>query len=109
MLVIKATDTFGKRAAKLLTQTEQERLVAFLAANPEAGDVIAGSGGVRKLRWGMAGQGKRGGARVLHLFLRHRGTLWLVDIYSKREKADLSAGDLRLVRLVADAIKGAPA
>ena len=56
----------------------------------------------------MAGQGKRGGARVLHLFLKHRGTLWLVDITSKREKADLSAGDLRQIRLVAEAIKSAP-
>jgi hypothetical protein len=57
------------------------------------------------LRWGVAAQGKRGGARVLHLFLRHKDQLWLLDIYGKREKADLSRADVKALRAVVDEIK----
>lgn len=104
---IKLTEIWRKRASRLLSDTEQMALMDFLAANPEAGDIVAGTGGVRKLRWGLAEQGKRGGARVLHLFLRHVDTLWLLDIYGKREKADLSAADVQKVRTLVDAIKRA--
>jgi len=107
MPVVKATETFRKRAARLLTDAECAALAEFLAAHPDSGDVVAGTGGVRKLRWGMAGQGKRGGARVLHLFLMHRDTLWLLDIYGKREKADLSRADVKAVRTLVSAIKRA--
>lgn len=51
---IKATDTFRERASRLLATAEREALYAFLADNPAAGDIIGGTGGVRKLRWGMA-------------------------------------------------------
>jgi len=76
-----------------------------VAANPEAGDVVPGTGGLRKLRWGMAGQGKRGGARVLQLYLKHRSTVWLLDVYGKREKADLSPADKKAIKKVVAAIK----
>jgi hypothetical protein len=105
MPVINATATWGKRADRLLTQIEQDALVAFVGANPEIGDIVAGTGGVRKLRWGMAGQGKRGGVRVLHLFLRHKDTLWLLDIYAKREKSDLGTADIKNLRALVETIK----
>lgn len=108
MPVIKTTEIWRKRAARLLTEAEREALARFLDANPEAGDLVAGTGGVRKLRWGMAGRGKRGGARVLHLYLRHRDTLWLLDIYGKREKADLGTADVKAIRAMVDAIKRTP-
>jgi hypothetical protein len=53
----------------------------------------------------MAGQGKRGGSRVLHLYLRHHAAVWLLDIYAKREKANLSPDDIKAIRKVVKAIK----
>ncbi|MBM3555493.1 MAG: addiction module toxin RelE [Alphaproteobacteria bacterium] len=105
MLRIKATAVFDRRARRLLSEDERVDLIAFIGANPEAGDVIPGSGGVRKLRWGMAGGGKRGGARVLQLYLRHAGSLWLLDIYAKREKSDLSRADLKALRQIVTLVK----
>lgn len=60
---------------------------------------------MRKLRWGMGGQGKRGGLRVLHLFLKHKDTVWLLDVYAKRDKLDLSPKDVRALGAWVDAIK----
>lgn len=65
------TKLFTKLVQQYLTDDGYARLQQLLIANPEAGDVIPGSGGVRKLRWGMAGRGKRGGLRVIY-FLRLR-------------------------------------
>ncbi|MBI4967249.1 MAG: type II toxin-antitoxin system RelE/ParE family toxin [Rhodospirillales bacterium] len=102
---LKATRTYLKRAKRLLDAAALDALHDFVAANPEAGDIVAGTGGVRKLRWGLAGQGKRGGVRVIHLYLGHRETIWLLDIYAKREQADLSPDDVKAIRRVVAAIK----
>jgi hypothetical protein len=99
------TRIYARRIERLLTYDGQDALVRFVAANPEAGDIVAGTGGVRKLRWGIGGQGKRGGLRVLHLYLRHKDTLWLVDVYAKHDKPDLSPKDVKDVRAWAEAIK----
>jgi hypothetical protein len=107
MLRVKVTSVFARRAARLLDEAERASLIRFVAENPLAGDVVGGTGGVRKLRWAVAGQGKRGGARALHLYLRHRDTVWLLDIYSKREKADLSPADIEEVHDLVTAIKRA--
>lgn len=107
MATVKTTATFDRRAARLLGEMAVAELSAYLAAHPEAGDVVAGTGGVRKVRWALPGRGKRGGARALHLHLRHKDTLWLLDLYAKSEKADLSAADLKAVRAVVAAIKAA--
>ncbi|MBI3706333.1 MAG: type II toxin-antitoxin system RelE/ParE family toxin [Proteobacteria bacterium] len=107
MLRVKVTSVFSWRAARLLNEAEQTALIDFVAKNPEAGDVVGGTGGVRKVRWAMAGQGKRGGARALHLYLRHRDTVWLLDIYSKREKADLSPADIEEIHDLVTTIKRA--
>ena len=81
--------------------------MSFVASYPDAGDIVAGTGGVRKLRWGMRGGGKHGGARVLHLYLKNRTTVWLLDIYSKREKLDLSPSDVAAIKLAVMTIKNA--
>ena len=59
------TPEFVGRIEKLMPGVEREKLIGFLAANPEAGDLISGTGGVRKLRWVLEGRGKRGGARII--------------------------------------------
>ena len=107
MVTVKATGWYARRAERLLSEAERTALHTFLAEHPDAGDIVAGTGGVRKLRWRMPGRGRRGGARVLQLYLRHRDTVWLLDIYSKRAKADLSPDDVKAVRRVVGAIKRA--
>jgi hypothetical protein len=66
------------------------RVSFFPGANPEAGDLIPETGGVRKLRWGLAGRGKRGGARVIYYYHGERLPLFLLTAYAKNEKANFS-------------------
>jgi len=63
------TPIFSRRADALLTRDERAELITTLASNPMAGDVIPGTGGVRKLRFGAGGRGKRGGVRVIYYVL----------------------------------------
>ncbi len=67
-MTVVETGRFLKDADRLIPEPDRARLVEFIAANPEAGDVIPETGGPRKLRWALAGGGKRGGARVIYLF-----------------------------------------
>lgn len=67
-MTVMETQEFLRKANPLMSETEREELVAFRAAHPEAGGVVADTGGVRKVRWGLAGRGKRGGARVIYYY-----------------------------------------
>lgn len=83
-----------KQAGKLLTSEQMDEIVELLAANPEAGDVIAGTGGCRKLRYAsVAGKGKSGGARVIHLYVTTGQKVHLLDIYGKGEKGNLTKAE----------------
>jgi hypothetical protein len=76
------TATFQRYAAEVWTEAEREEFVNFIAAKPEAGDLIRGSGGCRKVRWATAGKGKSGGARVIY-FNADDSTIWLLIVYKK--------------------------
>lgn len=93
LVTVVETPEFINRANKLMTDENREELVAFLAANPTAGDLIPGTGGVRKLRWKLEGRGKRGGARVIHFFHSAAIPLFLLTAFAKNERADLSEAD----------------
>jgi len=66
MLTVVETPTFTADAKHIWTEGERGAFCSWLAANPEAGDVIPGSGGCRKVRWAASGRGKRGGARIIY-------------------------------------------
>jgi hypothetical protein len=66
-LTVAQTSVFQKHAAKIWSDDELDQFVNWIALNPLAGDVIPGSGGIRKVRWAASGRGKRGGARVIYL------------------------------------------
>ena len=72
---------------------ERAALVDFLAWNPTAGDLIPSTGGVRKLRWGLEGRGKRGGARVIYFHHNTSMPLFALTAYAKNDRADLSQQD----------------
>ena len=94
MTVVEFAD-FIKRAERLLGSAGREQLIEFLAANPEAGAIVPGTGGIRKLRWAASGRGRRGGARVIYYFHGYRLPLFALDIYAKNEKDDLSVAEMR--------------
>jgi len=87
------TPEFLSATRKLMTDDERVLLVDYLAYNPASGDLIPGTGGVRKLRWGLAGRGKRGGARVIYFHHDAGMPLFALTAYAKNERADLSQQD----------------
>lgn len=84
-------------------------LQVFLMANPEAGDVIQGTGGFRKLRWkdSRRGKGKRGGLRVIYFHFPNEVQLWLMTIYDKNEIDDLSTAQKKMLKQQIDIEKEA--
>lgn len=70
----------------------------FIAAHPEAGEVVPGSGGVRKVRWGKAGRGKRGGVRVIYFNRLSVGEIWLLVLYAKSEAENIPVHVLRQIK-----------
>jgi hypothetical protein len=76
------TPIFQKYASDVWSDVERIEFVNWIANNPDAGDVIPGSGGCRKVRWSSAGQGKRGGARVIY-FNATEAAIWLLIVYKK--------------------------
>ncbi len=84
------TKVFLRQVEKLLSPEEKDELLEYLAAHPVAGDIIQGTGGIRKIRWALAGRGKRGGARVIHFYHNEHFPLVVMAIYAKNEKDDLT-------------------
>jgi hypothetical protein len=87
------TPEFLTATRKLVDEDERALLVDYLAHNPTTGDLIPGTGGVRKLRWGLQGRGKRGGVRVIYFYHSARLPLFALTAYAKNERADLSQED----------------
>ena len=85
MLTFVETKLFTQLVQGYLSDDEYAALQAAIIANPEAGNVIRGSGGVRKLRWGLAGRGKRGGVRIIYYLRLKQGQVWMLTLYAKNE------------------------
>jgi hypothetical protein len=107
MQTVVETPIFTRRAQKLLTEAEHMDLIASLAARPEAGDEIVGTGGVRKVRFAARGKGKSGGVRVIYYFHDRDIPLYALYIYGKNERADLTAEQRKSAAAFAAAIKAA--
>lgn len=89
MYTIAETPTFAADADKLWSEQERLEFFTWLAGNPEAGDILAESGGCRKVRWSRAGTGKRGGVRVICFTRLASGEIWLLLIYAKSERDNI--------------------
>lgn len=103
MQTVAETPLFIKQAADLFSEDERKELIDFLAANPQIGDEIPGTGGVRKMRFAAKGKGKRGGARVIYYMYSDDALL----AYGKNEKVDLKPDEAKAVAAFAKAIKAA--
>jgi len=95
MLTIVESELFTRLWPDYWTEHERADFVSWLAANPEAGEVIPGSGGCRKIRWRQKGIGKRGGVRVIYFNRLKRGEIWLLTLYAKSARENLPAHILR--------------
>ncbi|HBT96820.1 MAG TPA: hypothetical protein DEB25_03855 [Desulfobulbaceae bacterium] len=87
------TPVFTRSVTALLTDDEYRLFQTVLANDPERGDLIQGSHGLRKIRVAAKGQGKRGGARVVYYWMTAKGQIYLLVIYPKNRKDDLNAGE----------------
>jgi hypothetical protein len=92
-----------------LSESDRAKLVAFIAVNPEAGEIIPETGGVRKIRWALPAMGKRGGARVIYYYHSKRLPLFLLSAYAKGRKENLSKAEQNAMkRLVPALVAGYP-
>jgi len=95
------TPTFTRLVLKLMADDDYAAMQAALARRPDLGKIIPGSGGIRKMRWAGSGRGKRGGLRVIYYWQVADDQIWLLLVYPKNERDDLSHDEVKqLKRLV---------
>ena len=92
------TKLFTRLVQEYLSDDEYSELQQALLANPESGVVIPRSGGVRKLRWGIAGRGKRGGIRVIYFLRTRQGQIWMLTLYPKNVAENIPAHVLKQIK-----------
>lgn len=107
LLTVVETTLFMRQAADLWSDDDRSDFVDFIAANPEAGDVIPETGGIRKVRWRRQGSGKRGGLRVIYFYHDTGNPLYLLMVYAKARQEDLSPDEKKRVSALVAAIKQA--
>ena len=104
MITIAEVPEYIRQAEKLLTTEERQDILSYLAAHPKSGDLIEGTGGIRKLRWGRGGRGKSGGVRVIYYYHNDLMPLYLVTLFAKNERANLSKAERNDLAKLTDAL-----
>jgi mRNA-degrading endonuclease RelE of RelBE toxin-antitoxin system len=94
-MIIKETSVFTRRIHKILDEDSYRLLQLHLLHLPDSGDIIQGSGGIRKIRWAPTGSGKRGGARIIYYWAVDADTVLMLFAFQKNESADLTPGQLK--------------
>ena len=98
MISFVETKLFTRLVQEYLSDDEYSRLQQALAADPELGSVIPGSGGVRKMRWSVAGRGKRGGLRIIYFLRTRHGQIWMLTLYAKNVAENIPAQVLKQIK-----------
>ena len=98
MLTVVESPIFQKLWPRYWDEDERAEFASFIALNPEAGAVIRGSGGVRKVRWVRDGTGKSGGVRIVYLARNEAGEVYLLTLYAKSESGNISLNTLKEIR-----------
>ena len=92
------THTFTRLVTELLADEEYREMQYALLENPERGDIIRGGGGIRKLRFAVQGRGKSGGVRVIYYWIKDKHLIYMLLIYSKSKKDDLTDKETAILR-----------
>jgi len=101
------TSVFQRKIDDLLTREEFGEFQEMLRNDPEAGDTIAGTGGCRKVRWALPGGGKSGGVRVIYYYLNQDGEIYLLLVYPKNEKDNLTKGEKNQLKTAVEKLEKA--
>jgi hypothetical protein len=104
MQVVVETPSYLRAAAVIFSQAERDDVVTMVATEPECGEVMQGTGGFRKVRVGLRGVGKRGGARVIYIFRNDEFPVFLIAAYSKNTKGNLTKRERNELAKMADQI-----
>jgi hypothetical protein len=104
MIFIEAP-AFERIRERYLDDDQYRLLQAALMVDPESGDLIRGSGGIRKVRWAAQGTGKRGGLRVIYYWITPRSHLLLLTLYRKSEVSDLTQDEIRALRALVKSLE----
>ncbi|MBV9576699.1 MAG: type II toxin-antitoxin system RelE/ParE family toxin [Gammaproteobacteria bacterium] len=105
MITIIEFPSFSGQVGGSISSTERDQLIDFLARQPEVGDEIPGTGGIRKLRWAGKGKGKRGGLRIIYYFYNETAPVFLLTVYGKGEQEDLTSDQKKKLMSLAKALK----
>lgn len=97
-MIFVETKSFVRTKENLLKEEELRQLQISLMLNPATGNVIPGSGGLRKMRWRGSGRGKRGGIRVIYYWIQHKDRIYLLIAYSKNSQEDLTTDQLKILK-----------
>ena len=95
---IAETSIFTKEITRILTDDEYKEFQNFLVANPKRGDVIKGSGGLRKIRWKVKGRGKSGGIRNIYYYYEKDSLILMIFVYEKSKTEDLTPKQIEMLR-----------
>ena len=105
LLTFVETETFTRLLSGVVSDEDYAEFQRDLSRFPDQGDLLEGCGGVRKVRMAARGKGKSGGARIIYLYLRHRGRIYLLYLFTKGDAANLSASGKKTMRELAQQIR----
>lgn len=93
MITIAETKEYFNKAKILLSDKEQANIIDYLSAHPKSGEVLQGTGGIRKLRWGRSDQGKSGGVRIIYYYHNENMPLYILTLFGKGQKTNISKAE----------------
>lgn len=100
-MIFVETSKFTEILSDYLSDDDYRGLQSYLLQKPDAGDIVRGSGGVRKVRWASAGKGKSGGVRAIYYWKKSEHEIWMLTMYSKSERATIPG---HILKQIAEAI-----
>ena len=95
MLTVIESAPFQKQASKVWSEVERDAFIAWIAVTPNAGDLVVGAEGARKVRWAVQGRGKSGGVRIIYYYLSEDGAIYLAALYAKNERESMTAAEIK--------------
>ncbi|WP_115332775.1 type II toxin-antitoxin system RelE/ParE family toxin [Legionella busanensis] len=105
MITIIEFPAFLSQVGEVISPDERDEFINYIAKNPDAGDIIPGTGGVRKVRWGSKNKGKSGGVRVIYYFYDEYAPIFLLTAYGKGVKDNLTPEQKKQITALAQILK----